>query len=91
MADPKPEVKPTTQATFDLVGDDVGLARKADLKVGSRMRIVLTGIVKETGQAASEDMTVEGPASGRLVLDIQNLRIGSNSEIADLFDEEMSG
>lgn len=91
MADPKPEVKPTTEASFDLVGGDVELARKAGMKVGARMRIVLTGIVKETGQAASEDMTVEGPASGRLVLDVQNLRIGSNSEIADLFDEEMSG
>jgi len=91
MDEPKPESKPSTQATFDLVGDDVGLAGKANLKVGARMRIVLTGIVKETGLQASQDMTVEGPAAGKLVLDVQNLKIGSNSEIADLFNEEISG
>lgn len=91
MEEPKPEVKPTTVATLDLVGGDVGLAKKAEVKVGSRMRIVLTGIVKETGQEASDDMTVEGPVAGKLVLDVQNLRIGSNNEIADLFNEEIDG
>ena len=91
MAEAKPEARATTQVTFELVGSDVGLAKKADMKVGARMRIVLTGVVKETGQTASDDMTFEGPASGKLVLDVSQLRIGSNSEIADLFNEELSG
>lgn len=79
-----------TSAMIDLSAEDLGLVNEMDAKVGSRVRIVLYGIVQGVSKSAG-DPTEEGGGSGHLTINVSNMKLASNNEIAELFDEEFDG
>jgi len=81
--------RPFSQATIDLSPDD--LKKINDLKVGGKVRFVLYGTLREVSLRQA-DTSKEGAADeGVAVVEVSNLKLASNNEIAELFDEEFDG
>lgn len=74
-----------TDARIDLSPEH--LAALKDVKVGGRVRVVLYGTVKLHSERQIEN-DMEGASSGTLELNVSNMKLVSNNDIADLFDEE---
>lgn len=89
--DNPPDVKlPLSTAFLSLEGKELEVLDHADAKVGSRVRIVLMGIVKRA-ESHAETRTDEAKTGGSVEIDITSIRIGSNSEIAELFEDDLNG
>lgn len=79
------EQTPFSRAEIELGTEDLKLAKK--MKVGGKVRVVVYGTLKELHQSAG-DPTTEGMQTGRLVIDASSIKLASNNEIAELFDDE---
>lgn len=77
---------PFSRASIELSPED--LKKAGDLKVGGRVRFILYGTLKELGQSQPDDSTEAGATVGHAVIEVSNLRMASNNEFADLFDDE---
>lgn len=84
-----PDSKPFSKVRIELGEDHVGLGK--DLKVGGKVRVVVYGTLKAIAAEAADDITTEGQATGRLEIDATGLKVASNNEIAELFDDEFDG
>jgi hypothetical protein len=82
------EPRPITRAMIDLGDEDLKVMQKLRMKVGSKVRIVLYGELVGMAEHAGDDKTeLTMPASGHLEVDVSNLKLASNNEIADLLEE----
>ena len=81
--------KPMTHVMIDLGEKHLKIAKQLNMKVGSRVRLVLVGELTGLTQHAQLDKS-EHPvtATGSLEIDVRSLRLLQSSEIADLFDDE---
>lgn len=77
--------RPFSETFIDVGGDDVKLLK--GMKVGSRVRVVLYGTLKAKSER-SEDATTETVAGGSITLTVSKMTLASNSEIADLLDDD---
>ena len=77
---------PFSRAHIQLSPEDLKKAGK--LKVGGRVRFILYGTLKELNQAQPDDSNEGGSTTGSVVLEVSNLKMASNNEIAELFDDE---
>ena len=75
-----------SRARVDLNKDD--LAAVKDLKVGGKVRIVLYGTLKALNIKSTET-TDEGADSGSVEMDVSNVKVASNNEIAELMEEDV--
>lgn len=82
------ERTPITRAMIDLGEEHLNVVKKLKMKVGSRVRIVLYGELVGLSQQAADDKSEIGmPAGGQISVDVSNLKLASNNEIADLLEE----
>jgi len=81
-------VERTPEAEITL--DKRMLAQAKVLKPGARVRIILYGTLKELTQEVGDP---EGKAgdSGCMTVQLTNIRVAQNSDIADLFEDEFDG
>jgi len=77
-----------SDATVRLSPSHIQLAK--DVKVGSKVRMVLSGTVKEVRQKVAESVD-DAAQLGEIILSVSTVKIASNSEIADLFEEDLDG
>lgn len=81
-------VKKLPEALVTLDKGMLSVARA--LKPGARVRIILYGTLKELVERVGDP---EGQAgdSGSLSVQLTNIKVAQNSDIADLFEEEFDG
>lgn len=84
------EQTPFSQATLKLAKKDLALVSGEEVKVGSRVRLVITGTVRGMEQGRIDE-SGEAPDVGSLDVDITNIEVGSDNGIADLFADEING
>jgi hypothetical protein len=78
--------QPFSRASIILGTEDLKVAKK--LRVGAKVHIKLSGVLKELHLSAG-DASEEGMQNGKLVVDASNIQIAANSEIAELFEDEL--
>lgn len=89
--DEAPDVKmPLSFAHLTLEGKEMEVLDHAEAKVGSNVRIVLMGTVKSVEKRADGRLE-DARTSGNVTIDISSIRVGSNNEIAELFEDDLSG
>lgn len=81
---------PFSKVVVQLAPEHLDLIKKASTKVGARVRLVVYGSLKGFSEQQS-DRSEEGANSGTLEVDASNVKYASNSEIAELFDDEFDG
>jgi len=81
----------TSSAHINLQGDHVGLVNEEKIRAGSKVRIVLYGTVSEVSEHAGDPMDQGGDGSASIGMDVSTVRLASNNDIAELFDEELDG
>lgn len=84
------EPQATSKAMISLEKADLGVVTQADAKVGSRVRLVITGTVRNISKGNTDD-SQEGSNVGSLELDVNTIKMAANSDIADLFEEDLDG
>lgn len=82
----------STRANISLSAEHLKAVQKLQMKVGSKVRLVLYGELTGMSQHAPADQTeLATPAGGSIDMSVSSLRAASNNEIAELFDEEFDG
>lgn len=72
-----------------LAGKDLALLE--GMKVDGKVRLIVYGRIARLSQQASENIEEQGASTGLLEVDVTTLKAASNSEIAELFDEDLDG
>lgn len=75
-----------SEAHLTLSADHTPLLK--DVKVGGKVRLVMYGTLKSVSQNSGEATDEGGAQSGSLSMSVTGLKIASNNDIAELFDEE---
>jgi len=77
--------EPFSETYISVGGDDLKLLKK--MKVGSRVRVVLYGTLKSKSEHAS-DVSSDVKQGGSISIAVSRMNLASNSEIADLLDDD---
>jgi hypothetical protein len=70
--------------------DKAMLASARELKPGARVRIILYGTLKELNERVGDPEGQSGD-SGSLTVQLTNMKVAQNSDIAELFEEDFDG
>lgn len=77
------------EASVTMSPDQMDLVKK--LKVGGKVRLVLYGSLTALNLSADENSEMGGPNGGDLTMTVTNMKVASNNDIAELFDEDLDG
>ena len=78
-----------TRANISLSAEHLKQVQKLQMKVGSKVRLVLYGELTGMSQYANPDQTeLATPAGASIDMTVSNMKAASNNEIAELFDDE---
>lgn len=81
-----------TSAHINLSAEHLKAVQKLQMKIGSKVRLVLYGELTDMSQHSNPDQSeISAPAGGSIGMTVSRITPASNNEIAELFDDEFDG